>query len=194
MNINLKSLSDVFFKSAKSTLIEIMKIGNTDLVHLLKQKLMIVLLYLHEIFVRERNFFFLHHLPREMSTPEHYHTRCTSPAENKDRLLPRVMINMIRHYRSCWIPWRGKENIFESCRTSKIKALCTLLTWRLQAVNLCTTHDPGYWRQARQHGQWLSPHNKGESHLWHLNMCLNSCQTLWSLVIQVLIFILIHLD
>lgn len=75
-----------------------MKIGNTDLVHLLKQKLMIVLLYLHEIFVRKRNNLFLHHLPREMSIPEHYHTRCTSPAENKDRLLPRVMINMIRHY------------------------------------------------------------------------------------------------
>lgn len=173
---------------------EILKIGDTDLVHLLKQKLMIVLLYLDVIFVREMNDLFLHHLPREMSIPEHYHMKCTSAAKNRDGLLPRVMINMTRHYRSCLIPMREKENTFESCSTSKIKALCTLLTWKLQAVNPCTAHSPGYWRQACQHGQWLSPHKKGESHLWHLNIHLNSCQTLWSSVISVLIFIPIHLE
>lgn len=154
---------------------EIQKIGDTNLVHLLKQKLMIVLLYLDETFVRERNNLFLHRLPRETSIPEHYHIKCTSPAKNRDGFLPRVMINMTKYYRSCLIPWTGKENIFESCSTSKIKALCIPLMWRLQAVNLCTAHDPGHRRQPCQCDQWLSPHNKGESHILHLNMPLNYC-------------------
>lgn len=128
----------MFFKSAKSILMEILKIRDTDLVHLLKQKLMIVLLYLGETFLRERNNLFLHPLPREMSIPEHYHMKCTSPAKNRDGFLLRVMINMTRYYRTCLIPLRRKENIIESCSTSKIKALCTLLTWRLQAGNPCT--------------------------------------------------------
>lgn len=46
------------FKSAKSILMEILKICDTDMVHLLKQMLMIVLLYLDETIVRERNNFF----------------------------------------------------------------------------------------------------------------------------------------
>lgn len=128
----------MFFKSAKSILMEILKIRDTDLVHLLKQKLMIVLLYLDETFLREINNLFLHHLPREMSIPEHYHMKCTSPAKYRDGFLLREMINMTRYYRICLIPLRRKENIFESCSTSKIKALCTLLTWRLQAGNPCT--------------------------------------------------------
>lgn len=84
---------------------------------------MIVLLYLEETFVRERNNPFLHHLPREMSIPEHYRAKCTSPAKNRDGFLPRVMINMTKYYRSCLIPWRGKEIIFESCRQAKLR-LC----------------------------------------------------------------------
>lgn len=182
----------MLFKSSKSIPMEILKIGDTDLVHLLKQYLMIVLLYLDETFVMERNNL-LHHLPRVMSIPEHYHMKCTSPVKNRNGFLPRVMINMTRYYRCCLIARRRKENIFESCSTSEIKALCTLLTWRLPAVNPCTAHDPGYWRQG-QHGQCLSPYNKGESHLSHLNVHLNYCQTLWSLVSWVLILILIHLD
>lgn len=45
----------MFFKPSKSILMEILKIGDTDLVHLLKQYLMILLLYLDETFARERN-------------------------------------------------------------------------------------------------------------------------------------------
>lgn len=132
------------FKSAKSILMEILKICDTDMVHLLKQMLMIVLLYLDETIVRERNNFFLHHLPQEMSIPETCHMKCTSPAKNRDGFLPGVTINMTKYYRSCQITYRGKENTFESCSTSKNQVLCTLLPWRLQAVNPCTAHDPGY--------------------------------------------------
>lgn len=104
MNINLESLCGMFFKSAKSVLMEILKIGDTDLVHLLKQKLMIVLFYLDEAFVRERNNLLLHHLPKEMSIPEHYHMKCRSPAKNRDGFLPRVMTYMTRYYITCLIP------------------------------------------------------------------------------------------
>lgn len=141
---------------------EIQNIRDTDLVHLLKEKLMIVLLYLDETFVRERNNLFLHHLPREMSIPEHYHMKCTSPAKNGDGFLPRVMINTTKYYRTCLIPLRGKENIFENCSTRKIKALCTLLTWRLQAVNPCTapvSRASGY------------PHTIKENHTFHTSVC-----------------------
>lgn len=127
----------MFFKSAKSTLMEKWKIGDTDLVHLLKQKLMILIYYLDETFVRERNNLFLHHLPREMSIPKHYHMKYTSPSKNRDAFLPRVTIDITRYYRSCLILWRGKENIFESCSAIKIKALCTLPTQIVHSVNLC---------------------------------------------------------
>lgn len=127
----------MFFKSAKSALMEKRKIGDTDLVHLLKQKLMILILYLDETFVRERNNLFLHHLPREMSIPEHYHMKYTSPSKNRDAFLPRVTIIMTKYYRSCLILWREKENIFESCSAIEIKALCTLPTEIVHSVNLC---------------------------------------------------------
>lgn len=149
---------------------EILKIGDTDLVHLWKQKLMIVPLYLDETFVRERNNLFLHHLPREMSSPEHYHMKCTSPAKNRDGFLPSVMINMTKYYRSHLIPWRRKENIFESCSTSEIKALCTLLTRIVHAVNLCTAHTPDTGDRPVSVASGY-PHIIKENHIFHPSIC-----------------------
>ena len=56
INIKLESLCGMFFKPAKSIVIEMLQFGDIDLLHLLKQKLVInVLFYLGETFVRERN-------------------------------------------------------------------------------------------------------------------------------------------
>lgn len=131
---------------------------------------MIVLLYLDETFVRERNNLFLHHLPREMSSPEHYHMKCTSPAKNRDGFLPSVMINMTKYYRSHLIPWRRKENIFESCSTSEIKALCTLPTRIVRAVNLCTAHTPDTGDRPVSVASGY-PHIIKENHIFHPSVC-----------------------
>lgn len=175
---------------------EVLKIEDTDLVHLLKQKLMIVLLYLDEIFVRERNnlFFCIIFLASWVS---------------QNTIIWNVLAQLKIERDCCqewWSTWlditemfifHGEEKkiFFKVAAQAKLR-LCAPY-WRGDSkLSSCQSLYSPRSRILKtcQHGQWLSPHNKGESHLWHLNKHLNYCQTKWSWVISVLIFILIHLD